>query len=69
MNAFAHREGTLKGNNSFELSDILEGLTCIISVKIPENILEFVSQTKEKLGTPEAKQVVEEVVSLYLETW
>ncbi|EIE39627.1 DNA topoisomerase IV, B subunit [Mycoplasmopsis canis UF31] len=69
MNLFAYREGVLKGNNSFEINDIMEGLTCIISVKIPENLLEFVSQTKDKLGTPEAKPVVEEIISLYLETW
>ncbi|MCU9932531.1 DNA gyrase/topoisomerase IV subunit B [Mycoplasmopsis cynos] len=69
FNLYAHREGVLKGNNSFDISDILEGLTCILSVKIPENLLEFVSQTKDKLGTPEAKIVVEEIISLYLEKW
>ncbi len=46
-----------------------EGLTVVLSVKIPEKFLEFVSQTKDKLGTPEAKSAVEEAVSKNLKTW
>lgn len=69
FNDYAHKEGYLKANNSFDITDIMEGLTCIISVKIPETMLEFVSQTKDKLGTPEAKSAVDEVVSSFLEMW
>ncbi len=34
--------------------DIREGITCVLSVRVPEEILEFEGQTKEKLGTPQA---------------
>ncbi|WP_029512618.1 DNA topoisomerase IV subunit B [Mycoplasmopsis iners] len=69
FNEFALEEKAIKGKNTFDGEDIREGLTIILSVKIPEKYLEFVSQTKEKLGTPEAKGVVEDVVSKYLKTW
>ncbi|WP_029513352.1 DNA topoisomerase IV subunit B [Mycoplasmopsis primatum] len=69
FNDFALDEKILKGKNTFDGEDIREGLTIILSVKIPEKYLEFVSQTKDKLGTPEAKSVVEEVVSKNLKTW
>ena len=42
--------------------DIREGLTAILSVRIPENLLQFEGQTKNKLGTPEARGAVETVV-------
>ncbi|WP_338822693.1 DNA topoisomerase IV subunit B [Mycoplasmopsis felifaucium] len=69
FNDFALEEKILKGKNTFEGEDIREGLTIILSVKIPEKLLEFVSQTKDKLGTPEAKSVVEEIVSKNIKTW
>ena len=37
-------------------------LTAIISIRIPEDLLQFEGQTKNKLGTPEAKNAVEQVV-------
>ncbi|WP_025755376.1 DNA topoisomerase IV subunit B [Mycoplasmopsis cricetuli] len=69
FNEFANKENILKGKNSFDGDDIREGLTVIISLKIPENILEFVGQTKDKLGTPDAKSIVEEIVTKHLELW
>ncbi|HHY96958.1 MAG TPA: DNA topoisomerase IV subunit B, partial [Acholeplasma sp.] len=42
--------------------DIREGLTAIISLRIPENILEFEGQTKSKLGTPDARIATETTV-------
>nr|AXX39390.1 DNA topoisomerase IV subunit B [Mycoplasmopsis gallinacea] len=69
FNDFAIREGVLKNKNVFDGDDIREGLSVILSLKIPEHLLEFVGQTKDKLGTPDAKNVVEEVVSKYLEIW
>ncbi|WP_406614020.1 DNA topoisomerase IV subunit B [Mycoplasma corogypsi] len=69
FNEFAIKEGALKGKNAFDGDDIREGLTCILSLKVPENLLEFVGQTKDKLGTPDAKNVVEEIATKYLETW
>ncbi|KKB26771.1 Topoisomerase IV subunit B [Mycoplasmopsis meleagridis] len=69
FNDFALEEKVLKSKNTFEGEDIREGLTIILSVKIPEKYLEFVSQTKEKLGTPEAKTAVEEIVAKSLKLW
>ncbi|BAP01335.1 DNA topoisomerase IV subunit B [Mycoplasmopsis californica HAZ160_1] len=69
FNEIALNENMIKGKNTFDGDDIREGLTIIISVKIPEKYLEFVSQTKDKLGTPEAKSVVEEVALKYLKIW
>ena len=43
-------------------ADIREGLTAIISIRVPEDLLQFEGQTKNKLGTPEAKPAVEQVV-------
>lgn len=41
--------------------DIREGLTAIISLRVPETILEFEGQTKAKLGTPDARNATEAV--------
>ncbi|VEU60436.1 DNA gyrase subunit B [Mycoplasmopsis bovigenitalium] len=69
FNEIAMDEKIIKGKNTFDGEDIREGLTIIISVKIPEKYLEFVSQTKDKLGTPEAKSAVEEVAFKHLKIW
>lgn len=42
--------------------DTLEGITAAVSVKIPSAQLQFEGQTKSKLGTAEAKNVVESIV-------
>ncbi len=62
FNEYAKNNNIIKGNNTFDGSDLREGLTAIISVKIPEDILQFEGQTKGKLGTPEAKSAVEQVI-------
>ena len=72
FNDYAKSNGFVKGNaKAFEGSDVREGLTAIISLKIPENILQFEGQTKGKLGTPQAKTAVENIVTdnlrMYLE--
>jgi len=71
VNDFAEKNSLLRGKMKLEGSDIREGLTAIISLKVPENKLEFEGQTKGKLGTPEAKSVVENFIyqqfSYYLE--
>lgn len=64
FNDYARKNGLLKDKDkNFEGSDVREGLTMILSVGIPENILQFEGQTKGKLGTPEAKSAVENLVS------
>lgn len=63
MNDFARRNGLLKEKDkNFEGSDVREGLSAILAVRIPENILQFEGQTKGKLGTVEAKSAVENAV-------
>ncbi|RMA77485.1 topoisomerase-4 subunit B [Metamycoplasma subdolum] len=59
INEYAIKNNLIKGKSSFEGDDVREGIIAIISLKIPESILEFVGQTKDKLGTPEARDAVE----------
>lgn len=64
FNEYARKIGLLKEKDkNLEGSDIREGLSAIISVRIPENLLQFEGQTKGKLGTSEARYAVESVVS------
>ena len=62
FNDYAKSNGFFKGNSTFDGKDVREGLSAVISLKIPESILEFEGQTKGKLGTPQAKNVVESLV-------
>jgi len=67
INDYARNNGLLSSKDkNFEGSDVREGLTSIIAVTIPENLLQFEGQTKGKLGTPEAKSAVESVVNEHL---
>ncbi len=61
VNDFAESQGLLKGKK-LEGSDIREGLTAIISLKVPEELIEFEGQTKGKLGTPAATSVVANLI-------
>ena len=64
LNDYAKENNFFKGKTkSFEGSDVREGLTAIISVQIPEEILQFEGQTKSKLGTPSARPIVEAIVT------
>lgn len=58
INDFAQDYNLLKNKAKLDGGDIREGLTAIISLRIPEDILEFEGQTKGKLGTPDAMQAV-----------
>ncbi len=63
FNEYARNNSLIKTKEgNFDGTDIREGITAIINVKIPENLLQFEGQTKGKLGTPEAKGVVENIV-------
>lgn len=67
FNEFARRNKLLKDKDkNLEGSDVREGLTAIISLRVPEQYLQFEGQTKEKLGTPKAKPIVEGAVLDYL---
>ncbi|TPE58074.1 DNA topoisomerase IV subunit B [[Mycoplasma] falconis] len=63
INDFASKNNLLKNKNTYDGNDVREGIIAVISLKVPEKILEFVGQTKDKLGTPEAREAVEEFVS------
>ena len=62
FNDYVKKNNLLKGNDALDGSDTREGLSAIISLKIPENLLQFEGQTKGKLGTPQARNVVESLV-------
>ncbi|MBQ4262884.1 MAG: DNA topoisomerase IV subunit B [Bacilli bacterium] len=62
FNEHLKSSGQLKGKESIEGSDTREGLSAVISLRIPEDILQFEGQTKGKLGTPQARSVVESLV-------
>ena len=72
FNDYAKQNGLIKGNaKAFEGSDVREGLTAVIILKIPEDILQIEGQTKGKLGTPQARTIVDQLTSdnlrVYLE--
>lgn len=64
FNDYARKIGLLKEKDkNLEGADIREGLSAIVSVRIPEHLLQFEGQTKGKLGTSEARSAVDLVVS------
>ena len=64
LNDYAKDNNLLKGKDkSFDGSDVREGLTAVISVQIPEDVLQFEGQTKAKLGTPQARPIVEAITT------
>ena len=70
INDYARKYGLLKAKDkNLEGGDVREGLTTILSVSVPEGLLQFEGQTKSKLGTPQAKAAVEAVVSEKLSFW
>ncbi len=70
FNDYAKTNGFLKNkDNSLDGSDVREGLTAVISLKVPESLLQFEGQTKGKLGTPEARAVVDTITSEQLKVF
>lgn len=70
INAYASEHGLLKNvKENLSGDDVREGLTCVISVQVPEP--QFEGQTKAKLGNSEVKGIVETIVNdqlaIYLE--
>ncbi len=63
FNDYAKQNNLVKGKDSvFDGSDVREGLSAVINLKVPEELLQFEGQTKGKLGTPEARTATENVV-------
>ena len=68
VNKYASENNLLKKNKlSISGDDIKEGLTCIISIKIPDP--KFSSQTKDKLVSSEVRNIVESIISEKLSIW
>ncbi|HET7657238.1 MAG TPA: DNA topoisomerase IV subunit B [Bacillales bacterium] len=64
FNDYARKAAFLKEKDkNLDGSDIREGFTAVISVRIPEDKLQFEGQTKSKLGSSEARSAVDSVVS------
>ena len=68
LNDYARKNGILKQNeDNLSGDDVREGLTCVISVKVPNP--QFEGQTKTKLGNLEVKSIVDSIVSEGLKTY
>ena len=68
VNKYANEHNLLKKNKlAISGDDIKEGLTCVLSTKIPDP--KFSSQTKDKLVSSEVRMIVETVVNEKLSTW
>ena len=68
INKYANENNLLKKNKlAISGDDIKEGLTCVLSTKIPDP--KFSSQTKDKLVSSEVRIIVETVVNEKLSTW
>ena len=62
FNDYVKSNNILKGKDAtFDGSDVREGLSAVISLRIPEDVLQFEGQTKGKLGTPEARSITEAI--------
>lgn len=66
INSFAKKNGKVKDGNNIPGEFIREGLTAVVSVKVPEP--EFEGQTKTRLGNPEVRTIVDQSVQEALTT-
>ena len=68
VNKYANEQNLLKKNKlAISGDDIKEGLTCILSTKIPDP--KFSSQTKDKLVSSEVRMIVETIINEKLSIW
>ena len=68
INKYANEHNLLKKNKlSISGDDIKEGLTCVLSAKIPDP--KFSSQTKDKLVSSEVRMIVENILNEKLSIW
>lgn len=70
INDYGRKWGILKAKDkNLEGSDVREGIGAIISVKVPESIISYEGQTKNKLFTPEAKDATKKVAEEQISYW
>ena len=68
INKYATEQNLLKKNKvSISGDDIKEGLTCVLSIKIPDP--KFSSQTKDKLVSSEVRNIIETLINQKLSVW
>ena len=68
INKYASEQNLLKKNKiTLSGDDVKEGLTCVLSVKIPDP--KFSSQTKDKLVSSEVRNIVENIIGEKLSMW
>ena len=67
LNAYGSKYGIIKGDDKVSGEDCREGLTAIISVKLPE--AQFEGQTKQKLGNAHIRTLVDSIVTNQLATY
>jgi topoisomerase-4 subunit B len=70
VNDYARKYALIKDKDSnLDGTDIREGLTAIVSLRIPEQYLEFEGQTKGRLGTPEARNATDNLFYEHMTTY
>ncbi|QGS51904.1 DNA topoisomerase IV subunit B [Spiroplasma tabanidicola] len=68
LNEYGRDQAILK-DKKLEANDVKEGLIAVVTVKIPENLIQYEGQTKGKLGTSEARGACEKITEEIFGFW
>lgn len=70
LNEFGRKMNLIKDKGlRLDYNDYKEGIVAVLNVKVPENLIQYEGQTKGRLGTPEARTIVENVTYENLLYW
>ncbi len=70
INNYARKQKLLKDKEkNLDAEDIREGIVCVISVKVPERLITYEGQTKNKLNTPEALEATKKISEQSITHW
>ncbi|AKU79631.1 DNA topoisomerase IV subunit B [Spiroplasma turonicum] len=70
LNDYGRSQNILKERDKkLDASDVKEGLIAVVTVKIPENLIQYEGQTKGKLGTAEARTVCDQITETSVSFW